>query len=282
MLLEQPRGRGLGKAVAWGVQQSAREVHLLIEGDAGIVARQARYFRQSPTVWQVRGRSLAPAEPEPLRPPLPPPEAALDLVGLLAEEGVDIVIEHGEVRGEVLGLEIARIVVDSDGARIEVGVGRHDREAFALVHGDVPTRDALRSVIDSVRRQRQPGDLQHPLARLAAERWLRSVLVAEPELIGARSLEPVEPTVPRESVKDTVAAVAVGLDLDDRPVVVACSVGIDLDLVPSAADARAAHAPGARLLLAVPPRDAHPITRRLAAALHDPAELVEVSGDWRA
>ncbi|MEJ5254851.1 MAG: hypothetical protein WHS89_05830 [Acidimicrobiales bacterium] len=282
MLLDEPRGRGLGRAIAWAIQHDAGEVHLLVEESAGIFARQARYFRRAPTVWQVSGRSLVPAAPEPLQPPLSPPEEALDLVGLLAEEGVDIVIEHGEVRGEILGLEIARIVVDEAGARIEVGVGRHDREAFALVHGDLPTRDALRSVIDSVRRQRQPGDLRHPLARLAPERWMRSVLMAEPERIGARSLEPVEPTVPRDSVKDVVAAVAVGVDRDDRPVVVACSVGIDLDLVPSAADARAAHAPGARLLLAVPPRDAHPVTKRLAAALDEPAEIVEIAGDWRA
>ncbi|WP_208027122.1 hypothetical protein [Rhabdothermincola sediminis] len=282
VLLDAPRGRGLGKAIAWADQQGAGEVHLLTEDHAGVFARQARYFRLPATVWQVDGRSVERAEPEPLRPPAAPPEAALDLVGLLAAEGVDIVIEHGEVRGEILGLEIARIVVDGADARIEVGVGRHDREAFALVHGDLPTTDALRSVVDSVRRQRRPDDLGHPLARLAAERWLRAALITEPHRVGARSLEPVEPTVPRESIKDTAAAVAVGVDLDGHPIVVACSVGIDLDLVPAAADARAAHAPGARLVLALPERDAHPVTRRLAGALHEPAELVEVIGDWRA
>ena len=58
--------------------------------------------------------------------------------------------------------------------------------------------------------------------------------------------------------------------------VVVCSVGIDLDLVPSAADARLALDPAARLLLALPERDVHPVTRRLAARLVEPAEIVAV------
>ena len=60
------------------------------------------------------------------------------------------------------------------------------------------------------------------------------------------------------------------------------SVGVAADLVPGAADARAALDPGARLVLAVPERDDHPSTRRLAARLADPAEVLSVPGDWRA
>ena len=32
----------------------------------------------------------------------------------------------------------------------------------------------------------------------------------------------------------------------------------------------------------VPERDDHPVTRKLASALVDPAEVVAVPGDWRA
>jgi hypothetical protein len=74
---------------------------------------------------------------------------------------------------------------------------------------------------------------------------------------------------------------AVGTDGEGADVVVACSVGVRLDLVPSAADARAALAPDARLLLVLPERDAHPVTQALAARLHLPADLVPVSDDWR-
>ena len=62
---------------------------------------------------------------------------------------------------------------------------------------------------------------------------------------------------------------------------VACSVGVHLDLVPAAADARAGLSPDARLLLALPERDAHPVTEALAARLRSPAELVPIAGDWR-
>jgi hypothetical protein len=59
--------------------------------------------------------------------------------------------------------------------------------------------------------------------------------------------------------------------------VVVCSIGIDPDLVPTAADARLVDGRGARLVLAVAARDAHPVTVALAAALAQPAEIVPVS-----
>ncbi|HMQ27317.1 MAG TPA: hypothetical protein PKA98_15100, partial [Acidimicrobiales bacterium] len=166
--------------------------------------------------------------------------------------------------------------------RLEVGVGRHDREAFAMIHGDLPTPDALMSVIDAVLAQRRPGASPHPLNRLAAERWLRALLVERPGLVGARSLRPVDPPVPRDNVKDAAPAPTLGESEDGTTVVVVCSAGIDLDLVPGAADARSWHAPEARLVLVVPERDDHPVTRALAAALTVPAEIVTVAGDWRA
>jgi hypothetical protein len=151
-----------------------------------------------------------------------------------------------------------------------------------MVHGDLPTRDALASVIATVRENRRAGRESHPLSRLAQERWVRAVLAARPDLVGATRLEPVAPLLPRDSVKDVVPACLLGEDADGEPVVVACSVGIDLDLVPTAAEMRALHAPGARLVLAVPARDDHPVTRRIASRLREPAEIVALPDDWRA
>jgi hypothetical protein len=83
----------------------------------------------------------------------------------------------------------------------------------------------------------------------------------------------------------------VGEDASGQRVVVACSVGIALDLVPTAADARLAidsaaggqpAGPPSRLVLALPERDDHPGTRRAAARLLAPAEVVTIPGDWRA
>ena len=74
----------------------------------------------------------------------------------MLDADVDVVVEHGELFGEVLGLEVARVVVDEDGTRFEVGVGRHDREAFAMLHGDLPTPEALARVVATVRQHRRP------------------------------------------------------------------------------------------------------------------------------
>jgi hypothetical protein len=276
VLADDAPARSLGPALAWARQTGAATVDLLVEDAAGLLARRAAAFAVPPTIWWVQGRELHPVEAEPLAPsPSVSPEA-VDLAPALVAAGAEVVVEHGVLTGEVLGLEIARVVVD-DGARIEAGVGRHDREAFAMLHGDMPQADALAAVVGAARGARAAGGPDHPLKRLAQERWLREVVRADPSIVGASFLERHEGPLPRPSVKDPWPAVAVG-----DGVVAVCSVGIDLDLVPFASDARLAADPDARLVLVVPERDAHPVTRALAAALRAPAEVVAVPGDWRA
>ncbi|CAB4816383.1 unannotated protein [freshwater metagenome] len=110
---------------------------------------------------------------------------------------------------------------------------------------------------------------------------MRWRLIRDPQLIGARELQPVQPPLPRDSVKDVGASIAIGVDEQGVSIVVACSVGIDLDVVPTAADARALNDPSARVVIVVPERDDHPATRRLAGRLIGPAEVVGLSGEWR-
>jgi hypothetical protein len=230
-------------------------------------------------VWRANGRTLVAAEPAPYLPPTTVADDRLSLLPLIEAAGATPAIEHGVVAGEVAGLEVCRAVVDPDVGvtRLEVGVGAHDREAFLLVHGDIPPAEALAGVVAAVAERRRPGAEPHPLNRLNAERLLRSRLLDEPSLVGALVLEPAPPPVPRTNLKDPVPCVAVGLDAQGDAVVVVCSVGIDLDLVPFAADARGAVGlDDARLLLAVPRRDDHPVTRALAGRLRRPAEVVPV------
>jgi hypothetical protein len=191
------------------------------------------------------------------------------------------------VRGEINGLEVARIAHERtsagepiDGPLLEVGVGQADRELTGMLHGALSPVEQLARVAEIVRTHRRPGAQTHPLNQLVPERWLRAELVADPQRIGLDHLRPVQPTIPRANLRERGIAVAVG-DAGGRPVVVACSVGVDLDLVPAAADARLALDPGARLLLVVPSRDAHPVTVDLAARLAIPAEVVPLEGDWR-
>jgi len=283
---DQPR-RSLGPALAWARTNDVTDLHLLVEDGAGELARRATHFTPPPTVWQVDGREVAEAVATP-HPAVGPDDAvrsiASEATALLEAADVDVVWEHGELLGEVRGLEIARVVIDEElGPRLEVGVGRHDREAFAMLHGDLPAEAAIAKVVAAVREQRRPGANPHPLNRLAGERWLRARLVGEPGLVGAHQLHTVAPVWPRSSVKDIVPAAAVGVDDDGRAVVLVTSTGIDLDLVPEAADVRDREdvPADARLVLVVPERDAHPVTVGLASSLTAPAEVVALPGDWR-
>jgi hypothetical protein len=279
VLAEDQANRALGGALTWAWSVQAAEVHVLAPADAaGALARRAQAFSHPPVVHVVTGRDVSPAAPSPLPtyPPLPPD--AEPFVELFARAGAEPVVEQGALVAEVLGLEVARVV---DG-ELEVGVGKHDREAQKLMHGDRQPFDALVDTVTAVRELRRAGVPTHPMNQLAASRWLRAVVCARPSLVGAAQLAPVSSTVARADLRLPAPAPAAGFDTEGRPMVVVCSTGIDVDLVPTAADQRmAGPSPDARLVLVVPEADAHQVTRDLAAALKEPAEIVTVPADWR-
>jgi hypothetical protein len=196
---------------------------------------------------------------------------------ILRAHGAEPVLEHGVLRGEVLGLEVARVV---DG-HLQVGVGRHDRLARAEMRPDEDIGEALDEAVGAVRARRRLGEPRHPANTLARGRWLRSVVCARPELVGARDLVPVEPPLPWFDLPEAGAAPALGTSSPGaRPLVVVCSVGVDLDLVPTAADSRLIHCPGAELAIVVPEGDDVPVTRALAAMLANPADVRVVRNKW--
>lgn len=282
--VEADAARRLGAALALAARAGAASVDLLVEDAhaAAVLARRAALFAHPPTVWNVTGAALAPAVAAgPAADPAPAPEAEL-FRPVLASAGLETVVEGGALLGELLGLEVARVVVDGDGsAHVEAGVGRFDREVGAMMFAELSETDALARAVHHVAEVRRPGAPRHPLNQLVPERWLRSVLLAQPDLVGAAELRAVGSAVPRANLKEAGVATAVGTDLDGQPLVVTCSTGVDLELVPCAADDRLAHAPGARLVLAVPTRDALAVTTELAEHLADPAVVVPVDDDWR-
>ena len=279
VLVGAPQARALGPALAWARQHQARSLHVVADEDAGHLARRAAAFEEAPTVWQVDERAIVPAVPVPL--PVPPPlDPRLEqFIPLIEAGGADPVVEHGVLTGEVAGLEVCRAIVDphTDAPRLEVGVGAHDREAFQLLHGDVPPVEALAGIVEKVAPHRRPGAAPHPLHRLAAERLLRHRLLGAPELVGAKVLSPAEPPLPRQNLKQIVPCVATGEDEEGRPLVVVCSVGVDLDVVPYATDARLAAGDDHRVVIAVPSRDVHPVTLAIAGRLREPVEVVGVT-----
>ena len=114
--------------------------------------------------------------------------------------GLEVVWEHGVLRGEWLGLEVARVGEEG----FEVGVGRHDRAANRELYPDGPrTRSSTRRWRPSAS-YAGPGHAAHPANQLAPERWLRAVAVRHPSLVGARqSCTPG----PRRSSAPTFASV---------------------------------------------------------------------------
>jgi hypothetical protein len=272
--------RALGRALAVAAPRELPEVHVIVEVDDGDAARRAGLLRPPARVWRVDGRSLAPVSPAPLPVEMEPPAGAERLVGILHAAGADVVVEHGVIFGEIKGLEVARVRVGDDGEVVlDVGVGRFDQEATALLHGHLPTEEALARAIDEVAAHRRPSAAPHPVNRLARDRWLRSQVLADPSLVGATALAPVPPASPRRNTRDPLPAGAIGTDESGARLLVVCSVGVDLDLVPVAADL-AVRETAERAVLVTPQRDQVPVLRSLAARLPVPADLVAVEGDW--
>jgi hypothetical protein len=276
----------LAGAIAWSLRQDASSLVLFTDDLAGDVARMAGHFDMPIEVRAVRGAGSVPVEPAPLPEPAAPAQRDPELEQQLVDAGLEVVVEDGVVRGEVEGLEVARIVLwpeelGGDGRlHLEAGVGRFDRDAVAAMHqGEPPTTSLARSV-SMVRAERVPGRDVHPLSRLARERWLRRSIVLDPSLVGAAELDPIETTVRRDSVRDVTPAAAAGTSVDGSPLVVVCSTGADLSFVPVAADTRERRDPSAGLVLAVPARDRLPTLDRLAGLLRTPATVVSVPAPW--
>ena len=275
-----PAARLLGRAMLFAERVDASTSHLLVDEDAGVLARRAAQLEGAPSVWRIDGTSLDQVVPQPPSSSPPMPEAAADFLPLFASLGLDVVVEEGIVRAEVLGLEVARVEIRTDGvADLAVGIGRFDREATSMIHGGDDQEQTLAAAVTIVRNHRHTGAAPHPINRLARSRWLRSLVVADPSLVGARSLEPVPPLVAMASLTEVSPASAVGLMPDDQTVAVVCAAGVDLDLVPTAADMLECHRCD-RVVLVAAERDLVDAQRRLAARLRVPYDLVAIAVPW--
>ena len=267
---------GLGSAVDTATREGADELYFFCEHNDGVTARRAALFALPVSVIDPSG-DLDVLEPAPAPAPTAAPAALGPAAARMRSAGLDTVWEQHALTGEWLGLEVARAVLTADGPVLEVGVGRHDRAANAEIYPEGPTDAFLDQAVATVRELRRPGAPPHPANQLAPERWLRAVARRRPDLVGLGPLRDAPPPVERADLRERAVAPA----LAEGPAVVVFSVGVDPDLVPSAADARLALAPGAPLVIVVPEGDDHPLTRRLAAGLDEPAEVHTVAAGWR-
>lgn len=280
VLLEVQPQASFGPALVLANRHGAQTIDLLAASDAGVVARQAQLFTPRPAVWQVDGTVLRPAQVVAVDAGPAAIEVEPALQAVLAAEGIELVREHGVVTGELLGVEVARVMVAHDGSqRLDVGVGAYDQGAFAVINEGLSDGDALRSVVEQVRVHRRRGAEPHPLNRLVRERWIRAELVESPEQVNLSSLRPVQGLSPRDGLYAVQPACAVGDRDDGMQALVACSVGVDLTLVPTAADL-AAHHRCAHITFVLPQRDHYPATKELAARLSVPHDFVVADEPW--
>mgnify|MGYP000090937899 CR=1 FL=1 len=300
--IDGPAHRRLGAALAWAHRQGATTLNVVAAEGGGTVARRALGFSLPIEVWFPDGRMLLPVVPDACVPSVEPGSEHLTLVALIEEAGAEPRIEHGVVTGEVRGLEVCRVVDeptvgnfvelsdvagdaermaenvsgrDSGGVILEVGVGANDREAFQLLHGHLPTVEALAGVVAAVAEHRSVATRQHPLNRMAVERFLRWQVEREPDRLGLESLAAVESPVVRLSMKHGEPCVGQGLDTEGRSVLVVFSSGVDLDLMPFVADAVQCTAETFdRVIVTLPERDLVSITADLSQLLTQPVELI--------
>ncbi len=293
VLVEGPAARSLGAALAWAVRHDATSLHLVAEQDTGLLARRAQRLSFPVSVWFPEERTLLPVVAEPLADPAKPSPDHLELVSVIEAAGATANIEHGVVVGEVRGLEVCRVVdqptvghfaelgdidiaptpavTPVEGVLLEVGVGANDREAFRLLHGDIPTVVALAAVVDAVLAHRSPDAPQHPLNRLGQERYLRWQLEQDPALVAMSAVVPAEPPQPRPNLKDPIPCVARAVNSDGQESMLVCSVGVDVDLVGFVADVQ--EMVDAPVIVALRSRDAVAITRDVLGLLATPVDI---------
>jgi len=141
----EQHSRALSPALLWAGKHGVESLNILSEVNADVLARRAQLFNFDIAVWSVsNGQVLRATAAQPLA-----DVKVLDsherLALMIETSGAEVVREHGLLTGEVMGLEVCRVLNDDvgDGARLEIGVGAHDRETFQLVHGRDATVESL-------------------------------------------------------------------------------------------------------------------------------------------
>lgn len=263
-VLQERTGPGeFAAALLHAARSGAARLVLHADEGAPVAARIARWFDPGfdVEVREVDGKSSRVAVPEPMPVVMPGPVDASALADELRSFDLEVVLEAGEWRGELAGLEVARIVrwpVETGGdgqLHIEAGVGRFDRDAAAAMHEGETPEEGLQRAIAIVSQNRRVGASGHPLTRLARSRWMRAEALADPGRVGAVTLDAVEASFVPSSVREELPAAALGRDRSGDEMLVVFSVGSGFDAVPVAVDTRELHRPGVAIRLVVPPRD---------------------------
>jgi hypothetical protein len=268
----------LGGVLVWAARQGVERVDIIVEHHAGLHARRARTLAPRWRMWHLDGAEVRRAEVEPLAKAAPRVEGLDAIEELITRVGAAAIHEDGILRAEVNGLEVGRVVIGPGGPVLEAGVGRFDREAGVLLNVDRDPEVAIAAVVRHVAPHRQAGAPPHAIGRLARGRWLRQLVLEDPEIAGVAEPELVEPIPPRVSLLDVTPGALVGRD-GDQLVLVVCSVGADLGLVPEIADLIDRHECD-EVRIVVPARDRLASLEALVVRLPVPVTFRDVVTPW--
>ncbi len=293
--LDPPAHENFGAAMAVGLNAErglpsrdtqAFELHVISEGGMARALEMASLFSVPPFVWSVRGRELEPGEPGGSKDAGGKWEAiAISeeteevITQAISETGAVVCHRDGTLVAEVLGLEVARVVQDGNDTPpyLAIGVGKHDRSARQELHGGPPPMSALFEVVKTIARHRRANVASHPANQLCLERWLRAVVVEHPEMVGERSLRPVEHPLLPVRLGERCPALAMA----EGPVLYAFSVGVDVEAPIRAALAAKEVDSKAQLVFVLPEGDDVPVLKESVARLRGPVELRQLKRSWR-
>ena len=255
------------------------EIHLVVDQENSELYEQVLGFGLDITIWIAEGKELV------KHPHITPyqrirvPEKARKLGAVLEKFDCRLLEEHGILRAEVHGLEVARVVQVEDGLfEINVGVGEYDQSAHNTLNGTAGIERNLEEVIATVRKFRSKQGAPHPLNRVLRSRWLMSEAVSNPDILGLEQLDFLESLLPSHGALRNEPCSAIGRK-DESVTLVLAATGMDLSLVPQAGGQIRRHKPDSLIFL-LPERDQHPAIFRQAQHLLIEPTFTMIEEPW--
>ncbi len=202
-----------------------------------------------------------------------------DFKELLKASGCDVVQEHGVLKGEIKGLEVARVVINDEGQQVlQVGVGAYDQEAHKILDSQQTPEEKLFRVISQVMEYRNQKSEPHPLNRVARAKWMITEIVTSPKNFGLEEVQSLSMLEEVDTVTENHPAAAIGRTGAGSVLIVASS-GIDLQTIPVAAGLLASTG-AEEVWIALSPKDRHPAIINSARYLKAPSRFIEINEPW--
>jgi len=266
-------------ALALTFLEKGTAIHIILDEPDPLLTHQAMGLHTDCTFWVVEKDQLIP-HPEGKTGERPEkPVVNETAMSLLIENGCDVIREHDVIKGEIKGLEVARIIKDFDNlSNMQIGVGHYDQEAHKLVDWGESPNEKLARVVSEVRQYRNKEAQPHPLNRVARSKWLISEMIASPKIVGLEEIRHLPTPESTKAITETAPAAALG-KIGDKVILIVASVGVDLKAVPIASGLSVATEPD-EIWMVLPEKDKHPALLRQAEHLKTPVHFKTAEEPW--